>query len=165
MSYYHLSLETALTREPKPVSIIRVDASEPAAPRRALEVLRAGGLVVFPTEDGYLVGCSAADPAAVTRLCEATGATAGSLTTLVARREQTAGTTGGVRTPRHAVALALVQGADGPVVATPAVPGDRPGPTAQQVVFQLGDKVDLVLDAGPMNRQPAAPAAAAGGGR
>jgi len=165
VSYYHLSFETALTREPKPVSIIRVDATEPAVPRRALEVLRAGGLVVFPTEDGYLVGCSAADPVAIARLREATGAAAGSLITLIAQREQTVGAPNAARVPHHPVALALVQGADGPVVATPAVPGDRPGPTAQRVVFQLGDKVDLVLDAGAINRQPAAPAAAAGGGR
>ena len=159
MSYYHLSFETGLTREPQPVSIIRVDPTESAAPRKAFEVLRAGGLVVFPTEDGYLVGCSAADPLAVKRLCEATGATVGSLTTLVARREQTLGAPNVARVPRHPVALALVQGADAPLAATPSVPGDRPAPTAQQVVFHLGDAVDLVLDAGVMNRQPTASAA------
>ncbi len=164
MSYYHLSFETALTREPKPVSIIRVDPTGLEAPRRALEVLRAGGLVVFPTEDGYLVGCSAADPAAITRLREASGAGAGSLTTLVARRESAGGTTPAARVPRHLVALALVQGA-GSLTATPGVPSGRPAPNAQRVVFHLGDKVDLVLDAGPIHRQPAAPAAAAGGGR
>jgi len=165
VSYYHLSFETGLTREPKPVSIIRVDPTGPEAPRRALEVLRAGGLVVFPTEDGYLVGCSAADPVALRRLREVTGAAADGLITLVAQRQQTVGAPSAGRVPQHPVALALVRGADAPLAATPSVPGEPPVPTAQQVVFRLGDKVDLVLDAGAMNRHSAAPAAAAGGGR
>jgi len=40
---------------------------------RAAEVLRAGGLVIFPTETVYGVGCDATDPKAVARLYAAKG--------------------------------------------------------------------------------------------
>src|SRR5215470_5756873 len=39
----------------------------------AAEALRGGGLVVFPTETVYGLGCDAANPAAVARLYEAKG--------------------------------------------------------------------------------------------
>lgn len=47
----------------------RTDRSE--AIRHAAEVLRKGGLVVFPTETVYGIGCSAMDPQAVKRLYDA----------------------------------------------------------------------------------------------
>jgi L-threonylcarbamoyladenylate synthase len=40
---------------------------------RAAEILRAGGLVVFPTETVYGLGCDAANPRAVARVFEAKG--------------------------------------------------------------------------------------------
>lgn len=160
MSYYHLSFETGLIHEPKPVSIIRIAPDEAAAPRKALEALRAGGLIVFPVEDGYVVGCSAADPVAVRRLCEVTGTAAERLTTLVGTREQADRASGAVRWPRHPVALALARDSGAPLAATSCVPGAPAAPTAQQVVFVLGDTVDLVLDAGVIGRQPVR-----GGGR
>lgn len=140
MSYYQRSFETGIDRESRPVSIIRVDPTEPVAPRKALEALRAGGLVVLPTEAGYVVGCLANDAAAVARLRQVTGAPADGLTTLTANR--------------HPVVRALAQGAGAPLAVAPCRPGARPAPTAQQVVFQLGDQVDLVLDAGAIGRQP-----------
>lgn len=139
MSYYHLSFETGVDHESRPVSIIRVDPGEAAAPRKALEVLHASGLVVLPTDDGYVVGCLANDSAAVARLRQVTGAAADALTTL---------------SDHHPVARALVKGAGAALLVAPCRPGARPAPTAQQVVFQLGDRVDLVLDAGAIRRQP-----------
>ena len=41
--------------------------------KRAAEILRAGGLVVFPTETVYGLGCDAANPHAVARVFEAKG--------------------------------------------------------------------------------------------
>lgn len=49
------------------------DCSEPSAIRAAAEVLRAGGLVAFPTETVYGLGANALDPAAVARIFEAKG--------------------------------------------------------------------------------------------
>lgn len=55
--------------------ILRVDRPRPDAPelRRAAEVLRRGGLVAFPTETVYGLGCNALDEAAVRRVFEAKG--------------------------------------------------------------------------------------------
>jgi L-threonylcarbamoyladenylate synthase len=49
------------------------DCSEPSAIRAAAEVLRAGGLVAFPTETVYGLGANALDAAAVARVFEAKG--------------------------------------------------------------------------------------------
>lgn len=56
----------------------------------------------------------------------------------------------GVRVPGHAVALALVEAAGGPVTAPSAnVHGAAPPRTAAEVLAGLADRVDLVLDGGP----------------
>ena len=59
------------------------------------------------------------------------------------------GDTVGLRVPGHLVALALVDAA-GPIAAPSANRSNRVSPTtARHVVDGLGDRVDLVLDAGP----------------
>ncbi len=150
MSYYQLTFQPGVTREPRHVSILRVDPTEEAAPRRAVELLRAGGVIVFPADDGYYVGCIAADAAAVERLCQVTGATPDQLVRYAISGEE------GTRSPAHPVARALLREVRGPLVAATAPAGRRPAPTAQQVVFVVGDSVDLVLDAGRILALPAA---------
>ena len=56
-----------------PTPIIRVDPRQPdgAIIRKAADLLRAGKLVVFPTETVYGLGANAMDPAAVARIFEA----------------------------------------------------------------------------------------------
>jgi L-threonylcarbamoyladenylate synthase len=55
-------------------TVIRAaDCSEPSAIRAAAEVLRAGGLVAFPTETVYGLGASALSAEAVARVFEAKG--------------------------------------------------------------------------------------------
>ncbi|MDQ7859774.1 MAG: L-threonylcarbamoyladenylate synthase [Armatimonadota bacterium] len=55
-----------------------------------------------------------------------------------------------VRMPAHAVALALIAAARRPVAAPSANRSGRPSPTtAQHVLADLGERIDLVLDAGP----------------
>src|SRR3712207_3268269 len=55
--------------------LLRVDPvhPDPATLRQPAEVLRAGGLVAFPTETVYGLGAHALDPAAVQRIYEAKG--------------------------------------------------------------------------------------------
>src|SRR5215207_8499959 len=54
--------------------MIQVDADAPdTAVREGAEVLRAGGLVAFPTETVYGLGAHALDPAAVERIYRAKG--------------------------------------------------------------------------------------------
>lgn len=155
MSYYQLTFQPGVTRQPRHVPIIRVEPGEEAAPRRAVDVVRAGGLIVFPAEDGYYVGCAASDAAAVERLRQVTGAAPDGLVFFV---DTPAGTSppGAARVPGHPVARALVRDAGGALAAATAPAGRRPVPTAQQVVFVVGDGVDLVLDAGRVAALPAA---------
>lgn len=157
MSYYRLTFETGVDRQQAPVVMIRADSDGGQAPRRAVEVLRAGGLIVFPTEEGYLVGCSALDSAAVRRLCQVTGADEDRLVHLAGSPEQAARLGAAPRPLRHPVPLALMRAAGLPIAATACPAGASPAPTAQHVVFVLGDAADLVLDAGPIQGGPATP--------
>ncbi len=60
------------------------------------------------------------------------------------------GPTVAVRVPAHAVALALLRTADVPVAAPSANPSTGLSPTrAEHVLRGLGERVDLILDAGP----------------
>jgi L-threonylcarbamoyladenylate synthase len=58
-----------------PANTIRVDptAPDPAAIARAAEIIRAGGIVAFPTETVYGLGADALNPAAVQRIFDAKG--------------------------------------------------------------------------------------------
>lgn len=159
MSYYQLTFETAVRRQPKPVTIIRVSPGEAEPPRKAVEVLRSGGLIVFPTDEGYVVGCNALDPTAVQRLYQVTGAGPEHLVRFAASPEHAGQLTEPARPLTHSCPRALMRAADLPLAAAAVPPGGSPVPTAQHVVFIVGDAVDLVLDAGPVRRQPA------GGGR
>jgi tRNA A37 threonylcarbamoyladenosine synthetase subunit TsaC/SUA5/YrdC len=148
VSYYSLTFETAVDRQQEPVPMLAVSPDDAPAPRRAVEILRAGGLIVFPTEDGYLAGCSALDARAIGRLCRITGAAAAQLMRFAVTAEQERRLNGPVRPLTHPVPTALMRAADLPVVATAVPPGAPPAPTAQHIVFILGDGVDLVLNAG-----------------
>lgn len=71
----------------------------------------------------------------------------GPLTLVLSRAD---GSTLGFRLPRHPVALALLRAARVPVIAPSAnLTGQPPPQTAEQVLRDLADRIDLVLDAGP----------------
>jgi L-threonylcarbamoyladenylate synthase len=55
-----------------PVVVLRVDPESPA-PRRAVEALRAGDVVVYPTDTVYGLGCDATNARAVRRVFEIKG--------------------------------------------------------------------------------------------
>jgi L-threonylcarbamoyladenylate synthase len=165
-------------------------APDPAAIRRAASVIRAGGLVAFPTETVYGLGANALDPAAVQRVFSAKGRPShnpliahvadqdgamrlvrrwpdtasrlaaafwpGPLTLVLPRADSVpAAVSAGlpdiaVRVPAHPVALALLRAAGLPIVAPSANPSSALSPThADHVARHLGDRVDLILDAGP----------------
>ena len=158
--------------------------------QRAAAVLRAGGLVAFPTETVYGLGANALDPKAVCKifavkkrpgwdplivhvrdvamtrsLAKRLPATfdllaakfwPGPLTLVVEKAghvpdEVTADrSTIALRIPRHRVATTLLAEVDLPVAAPSANRFGRPSPThAEHVVEDLGDRIDLILDAGP----------------
>lgn len=189
MSYYGLTFRNAGDHTPRAFPIIRVDPGERRAPRRALEVLRRGGVIVYPTDTVYGVGCRIDDEAAVRRIFTLKGRALteplpvlladpadldvygtqlvaaarrlaalywpGPLTIVVRRSPRMpalvagGGETIGLRVPGHPVPRALIRELGVPLVGTSANTSGAPPPaTVQQVVFDLGDRVDLVIDGG-----------------
>ncbi len=167
-----------------------VDAALPESIQQAVDVLRAGGVVAFPTETVYGLGADAMNEKAVCRIFEAKKRpTFDPLIVHVATVEQahslwsglpdsveflarrfwpgpltlvlpkalsvldlvTAGLpTVAVRIPRHDAALALIKALGRPIAAPSANVFGHTSPTsAQHVMEDLGEAVDLILDGGP----------------
>jgi tRNA A37 threonylcarbamoyladenosine synthetase subunit TsaC/SUA5/YrdC len=152
VTYYGLTFETAVRRQERPLAIVRVDPGEDGVPKRAVDTLRRGGLLVIPVDDGYVVGCAGTDAGAVSRLCELTGARRDQLMRLSEASDHVGAAVGTPATLTHPVPRALMRAAATSMVATAVPPGGAPAATAQHIIFKLGDAVDLVLDAGPARR-------------
>ena len=153
-TYYGLTFETAVQRREQPLVILRVAADDVQAPRRAVQALREGGLVVLPIDAGYVVGCAGLDVQAVARLCDLVNAKREQLMRFSEASDQT-GVKIGKPTPLyHPVTIGLMRAAGLSIVATPVPPDADPALTAQHIVFKLGDAVDVVLDAGPVQPPP-----------
>lgn len=196
MSYYSLTFSSAGEVASRAVPMLRVDPGESRAPRRAVAVLREGGVIVYPTDTVYGVGCRIdalaavrrifalkdraptealpvllADPAQLDEygiaLSPASRRLAarywpGALTIVVRRSERipalVAGgaSTVGLRIPAHVLPRALVRDLGVPIVGTSANRHGASAPlSAQHVMFELGDRVDLILDGGrcPLGRE------------
>jgi L-threonylcarbamoyladenylate synthase len=171
---------------------IAPQAPSPLVVAQAASVLRAGGLVAFPTDTLYALGADASNPLAIERLFAAKGRSrkapipllvadltmaiqlVGELPDAAVRLARrywpgpltlvlwaprgvcallTAGTGRiGLRVPGAAVALALIRYFGSPVTGTSANRSGGKDPlNADEVLRQLGDRVDLVLDEGPVN--------------
>jgi len=164
-----------------------LSATSSDAITRALEILRAGGLVAFPTDTVYGVGALAFDGKAVksiytakdrpiekaipvligdigdldkvaisipsTALKLASRFWPGPLTILVPKKQElpeavSATSTIGVRVPDHEIACALLRAA-GPMAVTSANLSGRASPTtAEEVLAQLGGRIELIIDGG-----------------
>jgi L-threonylcarbamoyladenylate synthase len=172
--------------------VVPVDAvaPDPHVIAEAAAILKAGGLVAFPTETVYGLGGNALDEAAVRGIFEAKRrdlndplivhlASAAHLGEIVAEVPPTARALAGhfwpgpltlalpkrpivpdlataglptvaVRVPSHPVAQALLRAADLPIAAPSANLFMRTSATtAQHVLGDLGERVDLILDGGP----------------
>lgn len=168
-------------------------AADEAAIARAAQTLRAGALVVMPTETVYGLAADATNPTAVARLYAAKGRPSfnplishvldvdeaarhaalhpqarllaerfwpGALTLVAPRRSDSpicelacAGLTSvALRAPAHPVARALIAAAGTPLAAPSANKSGRLSPTlAAHAAEDLGDEVEIILDAGPCN--------------
>ncbi|GAP15214.1 tRNA threonylcarbamoyl adenosine modification protein, Sua5/YciO/YrdC/YwlC family [Longilinea arvoryzae] len=166
--------------------ILSVD--DPKSLPRALEILQAGGVIAFPTDTVYGLGCRVdlsqsidriyqikerdqakaipvliGDVAHLARVSAGLGDTArklaacfwpGALTLVVPRNPGLPANlsqlpTIGVRMPDHSFALTLLRSA-GPLATTSANLSGLPSPvTAQDVLNQLEDRLDLIIDGGP----------------
>jgi len=164
-----------------------VEASEENI-RRAAVIVRLGGVVVYPTDTVYGLGCDPANVDATRRICEIKGRAdkplplacsdveaakrivefnpiaerlaerfwPGPLTMVLSAKVDypiwvTHGArTLGVRVPGHPVARRLAKLSGGIIVTTSANKSGEPPPkTALEAAEQIGEEVDLILDAGP----------------
>ena len=175
-----------------------VHATHPQARlvRRAVEILRAGGLIAYPTDSCYALGCLSGAVKAIERLRRVRGfgerhhltlmcrdlseisryaivddqrfrlikrSTPGSYTFILratrevprrllhARRK-----TIGVRIPGHAVAHALLEELDEPMLSATLTPAGESEPLAdaQEIRGRLEHDLDLVIDSGACGTQP-----------
>ena len=151
-----------------------MSASASEAIPHALEILKAGGLVAFPTDTVYGVGALVFDGKAVESIYAAKDrhiekaipvliGDSGDLEKAAvnippsARKlasrfwpgpSVSATSTVGVRVPDHEVARALLRAA-GPMAVTSAnISGEQSPVTAEEVYEQLGDRIDLIIDGG-----------------
>jgi L-threonylcarbamoyladenylate synthase len=189
VSYEALTFSNLATIETPQIPILRVEPGESDPPRRAVEALTQGQVIVFPTDTLYALSCRidiegavrrvvsikrrpAADPlpvllADVEQLEEYAASPSadarrlaarwwpGPLTIVVRRSGRIpdavagGGATIGLRVPDHALARALIRETGVPLIGTSANSHGRPAPrTAQQVIFDIGNQVDLLLDGG-----------------
>jgi L-threonylcarbamoyladenylate synthase len=156
---------------------------------RAGAILRAGGLVAFPTETVYGIAVAAHLPDAVERLyelktrdrtkpmtmmvatmdpvrerCPKIPAKAmqlmrrfwpGSLTLVMPTQHDDGSDAGliGFRYPAHPLAQGLVKAAGVPLLVPSAnLSGKAPATTAEEVLAQFPDQLDLVIDGGPAEK-------------
>ncbi|MDJ0522784.1 MAG: L-threonylcarbamoyladenylate synthase [Planctomycetota bacterium] len=156
---------------------------------RAGAILRAGGLVAFPTETVYGIAVAATEPAAVERLYELKQRPRskpmsmmvagmqpvrercpelpekavqlmkrfwpGSLTLVVPTQHADGSDAGliGFRYPSHPLAQGLVEAAGVPLLVPSAnLSGEPPATTADEVLAQFPDQLDLVIDGGPAQK-------------
>jgi tRNA threonylcarbamoyl adenosine modification protein (Sua5/YciO/YrdC/YwlC family) len=175
---------------------IHPDNPQPRLIRTAVEIIRQGGVIVYPTDSCYALGCHIGDKAAMERIrnirrldeqhnftlvCRDLSElaqyarvdnvqyrmlkanTPGSYTFVlqatreVPRRLQHAKrSTIGIRVPEHAVALALLEELNEPLLSsTLLLPGDETPPTsASEIRDRLEHLVDLILDGGFCGMEP-----------
>ena len=174
--------------EPRTLVWPTAEAEQRAVAEAAAEVLRAGGLVVYPTDTVYGLGADPSQSAAIRRIYEVKGRPdqkaiiwlvdearsasrwcemdlaaerlaerfwPGALTLVLRRLEPPQGElpTLGVRVPAHAAALAIIKAAGGVVATTSANASGAPSArTAGEARAQIGEGVDLIIDAGPAPR-------------
>ncbi|MCC7138331.1 MAG: threonylcarbamoyl-AMP synthase [Planctomycetes bacterium] len=165
---------------PTDVISIADGTEQPAELARAGALLRAGGLVAFPTETVYGIAVAATIPAAIERLYRVKQRPASKPMTLmvsdvaeVRRRcpkipkaaerliarfwpgpltlvlRDAEGRMTGFRWPNHPLALGLVKAALVPLYVPSANVSDRPpATTAEAVLREFPDELDLVIDGG-----------------
>jgi tRNA threonylcarbamoyl adenosine modification protein (Sua5/YciO/YrdC/YwlC family) len=174
-----LTAETVVAKEENYQAIIN----------RAIEVIKAGGLIVCPTDTSYGLACDSSNQAAIEKIinvkrrnkklgvhllfsdsaqCDTYHEFSnlervltrlfwpGALTLIVTPKgsvpELVTGGRGSiaVRVPDHIIPRGIAQGIKGPIVGTSANRSGEPSPFEITVAKdQLGDDVDLYIDAGP----------------
>jgi len=164
--------------------------------RQAVCIIKSGGLVVYPTDSGYALGCQLGDKQALDRIRKIRQLEESHFMTLMCRdlselsiyaqfdnkvfrllKSFTPGpytfllkATGevprrllhpkrktiGLRVPDHAIALALLEALDAPLMSTTLSLPDRDVPLMEPGAIEdlLGKQVDLIIDGGNCDPEP-----------
>ena len=166
-----------------------VSENEPGLLDHTVALLRAGELIVYPTDTLYGLGAVARNDAAVRKLFAVKGRPPSKALPLlvsdpmmsewvaqvtpIARKLMSAfwpgaltivmhkhksfhsaalgGDTVALRAPAHGLVRAIIDSLGEPITGTSANrSGGRPAASAQEIAFELGDMVSLVIDGGPV---------------
>lgn len=169
---------------------------QPRLIRQAAEILRGGGVIAYPTDSSYALGCHIGDADAARRIRQIRGVGDNHFLTLVLRdlseighfarldnwrfraiRRVTPGSytfllpatrevprrlqhpkrsTVGVRVPAHAVVQALLAELGEPLLSSTLIlPGDdEPLNDAEAIRAAIGNRIELVIDAGACPAEP-----------
>jgi len=169
---------------------------QPRLIRQAAEIVRAGGVIAYPTDSSYALGCHIGDAAAARRIRQIRGVDDAHFLTLVLRdladighyakldnwqfriiRRGTPGSytflvpatrevprrlqhpkrsTVGVRVPGHPVVQALLVELGEPILSSTLILPDADAPLndAEVIRSEIGNRIELVIDAGPCTAEP-----------
>ncbi|QHM71151.1 L-threonylcarbamoyladenylate synthase [Mixta intestinalis] len=175
---------------------IHPDNPQPRLISQAVDALNKGGVIVYPTDSGYALGCRLEDKNAMERICHIRQLDGNHNFTLMCRdlselstyahvdnsafrliKNNTPGSytfilkgtkevprrlmndkrkTIGLRVPSNAVALALLEALNEPMMSTSLMlPGnDFTESDPEEIQDRIGKLVDLIIDGGTLGQQP-----------
>ena len=164
--------------------------------RQAVQIIKNGGIIVYPTDSGYALGCQLGDLNAVKRIRKIRQLDESHNLTLMCRDLSDLGTyakvdnnifrllkaftpgsytfvlkatrevprkmlhpkrrTLGLRVPDNAIALALLEALEAPLISTTMILPDADAPLSEPDAIRdlLGPCVDLIIDGGNCGHQP-----------
>ena len=175
---------------------IHPETPQPRLIRQAVAILQQGGVIVYPTDSTYALGCALGAKAAVDRIRQIRQLADRHNFTLTCRDLSDIGTyarventayrllkaftpgpytfvlrataevprrlqhpkrkTIGIRVPDHAIARALPEAMEEPIMTTSLLLPDEAAPMteAEDIHERIGKLVDLVIDGGPCGMEP-----------
>lgn len=176
--------------------VVHPDNPQARLLRQAVTIIQQGGLIVYPTDSGYALGCQVCEKKAIDRMRTLRQLHKNHLLTLICRDLSALGVyaqvskpifrmlkaltpgaytfilnatreiprlmmhpkrkTVGLRVPDHAITLALLDHLDAPLISTSLVLPGANVPLIEPAAIHdvLGNRVDLVIDAGECHQQP-----------
>ena len=130
---------------------------EPRKIERAIMALEAGGVIAYPTDTTYGIGCSIFEKKGIERILQLKALPQDHLLSFIcadlsdiARYALTVG----IRVPNNPVTLALARAFRKPIVSTSTVLNGQTLLDADDISLHMGHGLDMIIDAGVMNAPP-----------
>ena len=115
---------------------------------QALEVLRRGGIILYPTDTVWGIGCDATNEQAVARIYDLKqSVNKKSMLVLLDQIDKVSLYILGIRIPDHEFCNKLIHKLNRPIVSTSANISGKPSPMSfSEIAKEIVDGVDLVID-------------------